>query len=192
MQNQTKSKIDKIVIKRVDDTTIEVELKIHLKNGAKVYTTFRHKRSARYFNEVKEFVHMLVYEGAGIPPEYVEYIFGSMGTKGVVIDNDVIVVINTKLIYLIVRYLMLRTGYIHEVAARYLLDYDLDIIYEGSILNQVFELALLALNSADFETVANMYHYAIARIRSEMSDIENRCKRKLKELEKSCIKDTRI
>ncbi len=187
---QTKTP-NKMVIRKIDDNTIEVELKLRIKvdvkHAAEVNTTFRQKNAVGYFNEVKDFVRIMAEEGVEIPlDEYSRYVASPLGTEGVKMHDDVVEIENEKLIYPTVRYLMLRRGYSHNIAIRNLLLYNNEIRYEWTKERWMFELALLALNSTDFETVAAMFDRLYNEVKYRMYEAEENCKRRIKMIEEKC------
>ena len=186
-QTQTQTQKNKMIIRKIDDTTIEVELKLHIRANAEVNTVFRQRRMLGYFNEVKNFIRTMTEEGVVIPLyEYARYVAQPLGTDGVRISDGVIEVENEELIYLTIRYLMLRRGYMHDVAIKTLLLYDGQIRYEWTMDRRMLELALLALNSTDFETAADMFDRLYNEVKYKLWEAEDTCKKRIEKLKEEC------
>ena len=188
---QTETQTNKMIIRKIDDYTIEVELKLHIKvivhHTAKVDAAFRQRNMIGYFNEVKDFIHIMTEKGVEIPlNEYMRYVAQPLGTEGVRINGDLIEIENEELIYLTIRYLMLRRGYYHIIAIRNLLLYNDEIRYDWAKERWMLELALLALNTTDFETVSTMFDRLYNEVRYRLREAEEKCERRIKNLEEKC------
>ena len=190
-KTQPRPQTNKMIIRKIDIYTIEVELKLHINvdinHTAKVDATFRHRNAVGYFNNVKDFIHIMTEKGVEIPlNEYMRYVAQPLGTEGVRINGDLIEIENEELIYLTIRYLMLRRGYYHIIAIRNLLLYNDEIRYDWAKERWMLELALLALNTTDFETVSTMFDRLYNEVRYRLREAEEKCERRIKNLEEKC------